>query len=67
MRRAIRERLDELARQGFVIAAVRQGRTHIKLNVVTPTGRPMMIVVGATPSDRRAQHNFAAADQTLRL
>ena len=59
MKRAIRDRLAELERQGFIVDRIRRGK-HAKIDAVAPNGRPLMIVVGVTPSDYRAPRNFAA-------
>ena len=59
MKRTLRDRPAELEKQGFIVDRIRSGK-HAKTDAVAPDGRPLMVVVGVTPSDRRAPRNFAA-------
>jgi hypothetical protein len=60
MKRSIHDRLVEVERAGFTIAAVRQDGKHVRIGAVTPAGRAVTMTVAKTPSDWRAQKNFVA-------
>jgi hypothetical protein len=51
--RMLRARLAEIEAHGLAIAGVKFGK-HIKIDLVAPDGRVMMLVVSKTPSDHRA-------------
>jgi hypothetical protein len=59
MTRTLRERLAEIQRQGLIVINITRAK-HWKFSVAAPDGRAMLIVVSATPSNRRAVLEFRA-------
>ena len=57
--RFVRERLDEIEQLGLTVVEIARGK-HWKVRVVAPNGRAMLIIVSATPSNRRAACKFRA-------
>jgi hypothetical protein len=51
--RMLRDWVAEIEAHGLAIAGVKFGK-HVKVDLVAPDGRVMMLVMSKTPSDRRA-------------
>jgi hypothetical protein len=51
--RTLRDRLADIEAHGLAIASIKFGR-HVKVDLVAPDGRAMMLILSKTPSDRRA-------------
>jgi hypothetical protein len=59
MRKVLRDRLRQLAEAGFAVDDVHINK-HVKVHVTDPRGRPHLIVLAQSPSDRRVQANFTS-------
>lgn len=57
--KTLRDQLAEIEAHGLAIASVKFGR-HLKVDLVAPNGRAMLLVLSKTPSDRRASANVRA-------
>lgn len=57
--RFVEEQLDEVEQFGLTVVEIARGK-HWKVRVVAPNGRAMLIIVSATPSNRRAACKFRA-------